>query len=104
MTIETMTSAELRAVCIAAIDDALVSRGRRRGMLKSTCPRMSTDGAAAWQAMMGYANPYKISLGCIMCFSPRQSAIYRAIDDALTGKDVRAYDRDRVVLELMGAW
>jgi hypothetical protein len=99
-----MDSAELRDACIAAIDAALVSRGKRKGMLKSACPSMGTDAAAAWQAMMAYANPYKIGFYHIATFSQRQSAIYRAIDDALKGRDLRAFDRDRVALELLGVW
>lgn len=99
-----MKSAELRDICIAAIDTALVSRGKRKGMLKTKCPPSGTDAAAAWQALVGYANPYKLGLGHIMFFNDRQRAIYRAIDDALAGQDVRALDRDRVALEVMGAW
>jgi hypothetical protein len=99
-----MKSKELRDICIDAIDAALVSRGKRKGTLKAKCPPMGTDAAAAWQALMGYANPYKLGMGHIMFFSDRQSAIYRAIDDALKGQDVRALDRDRVALEIMGAW
>jgi len=99
-----MESSELREVCIAAIDAAKVSRGKNKGMLKATCPPMGTDGAAAWQALMGYANPYKIGMGHLMFFSDRQRAIYRAIDDALAGHDLRGLDRDRVALEALGAW
>jgi hypothetical protein len=99
-----MTSNELKDICIDAINAALVSRGKRKGMLKAKCPPMGTDAAAAWQALMGYANPYKIGMGHIMFFTDRQSAIYRAIDDALKGQDLRALDRDRVALEIMGAW
>lgn len=98
------TSQELREACIAAINGALVSRGKHKGSLLAQCPRSNTDAAAAWQAIMGYANPYKLGLGVILCFSPRQSAIYRAIDDALKGHDLRGFDRDRVALEIMGAW
>jgi hypothetical protein len=99
-----MTSNELKDICIDAINAALVSRGKRKGMLKAKCPPMGSDAAAAWQALMGYANPYKIGMGHIMFFTDRQSAIYRAIDDALKGQDLRALDRDRVALEIMGAW
>lgn len=99
-----MESSELRDVCIAAIDAAKVTRGKKKGMLKATCPPMGTDGAAAWQALIGYANPYKISAVQIMLFTERQRAIYRAIDDSLKGHDLRGLDRDRVALEALGAW
>ena len=99
-----MESVELRDICIAAINAAKASRGKKKGMLKATCPPMGTDAAAAWQALMGYANPYKIGMGHIMFFSDRQRAIYHAIDDALAGHDLRGLDRDRVALESLGAW
>jgi hypothetical protein len=99
-----MESVELRDICIAAIDAAKASRGKNKGLLKATCPPMGTDAAAAWQALMGYANPYKMSIGQIMFFNDRQRAIYRAIDDALAGHDVRGLDRDRIALERLGAW
>jgi len=98
------TSAELRDACIAAITAAQVSRGKRKGMLLARCPRSDTDAAAAWQALVGHANPYKMGIATIMFFSDRQRAIYRAIDKACEGRDLRALDRDRVALELMGAW
>ena len=101
---EFKTSSELRESCIDAIDGALVTRGKHKGQLLAKCPRSNTDAAAAWQAIMGYANPYKLGLGVIMFFNPRQSEIYRAIDDSLDGRDMRALDRDRVALEIMGAW
>lgn len=99
-----MEAYELRDICIAAIDAAKATRGKNKGMLKASCPPMGTDAAAAWQALMGYANPYKMSIGQIMLFSDRQRAIYRAIDDSLKGHDLRGLDRDRVALEALGAW
>ena len=98
------TSAELRDACIAAIDAALVTRGKHKGALLARCPRSNTDAAAAWQALVGHANPYKMGIGTILFFTPRQSAIYRAIDDACAGRDLRSIDRDRVALELLNVW
>ena len=99
-----ITSAELRGMCRAAIDAACVSRGKRKGMLLASCPRSDTDGAAAWQAIISYANPYKLGIGVLMFMSERQRAIYDAIDKSLEGVDVRAMDRDRLQLELLGVW
>jgi hypothetical protein len=39
-----------------------------------------------------------------MFMSKRQRAIYDAIDKLLAGVDVRAMDRDRLQLELLGVW
>ena len=99
-----ITSAELRDICIAAINAACVSRGKRKGQLLASCPRSNTDGAAAWQAITGHANPYKLGIGVLMFMSKRQRAIYHAIDKLLEGVDVRAMDRDRLQLELLGVW
>ena len=78
----TMTSAEFRDICIAAIDAAKVSRGKNRGMLRARCPKSNSDGAAAWQAMTLQANPYKIGIGTIMFFTDRQRAIFDEIGRA----------------------
>lgn len=99
-----MISPEMKHICIEAIDGALVSRGTRKGMLKASCPKMDTDAAAAWQAMMLHANPYKVSMWQLSAFSERQLAIYNRISDSLEGKDLRSLDRDRVVLETIGVW
>lgn len=89
---------------IAAIDAALVTRGKHKGLLKRACPPMGTDGAAAWQALTLLANPYKASLYQIAFFNERQCWIYRNILKALDGLDLRLFDRDRVALEIMGVW
>jgi sulfite reductase beta subunit-like hemoprotein len=99
-----MESHELRDICIAAIDGALVSRGRHKGMIKVKCPPYGTDAAAAWQALAMISNPYKVSIWQIASFSDRQRAIYNNIERALENYDGRGLDRDRVALELMGAW
>ena len=99
-----MTSAELKDICIAAISAAQSSRGKYKGSLKAKCPPTGSDAAAAWQAITAHANPYKIGFGHMMFFSDRQKTIYDTIDKALEGTDVRGLDRDRVVLERLGAW
>ena len=88
----------------AAINGAISTRGPNKGKLKAQCTPMGTDAAAAWQALMGYANPYKLGLGHIMLMGEDQRAIYRWIDDHAAGLDLRALDRDRLALEMLGAW
>jgi len=99
-----MTNEEMKNACIDAINGALVSRGRHRGMIKVKCPPYNTDAAAAWQALAMVSNPYKVSIWQIASFSDRQRAIYNNIERALENYDGRGLDRDRVALELMGAW
>jgi hypothetical protein len=100
----TMTSAEFRDVCIAAIDAAKVSRGKNQGMLKAKCPKSDTDAAAAWQAMTLEANPYKVGMFTIAMFNDRQRAIFDAVGKAIEGYDVKHLDRDRTILEALGVW
>ena len=97
-----MNSAELKDICISAIETATASRGQHKGRLKSKCPPMGSDGAAAWQAIMGHANPYKLGMGHIVFFTERQQAIYKAIDGALTNRNVKHLDRDMDALAILG--
>jgi hypothetical protein len=89
-----------------AINGALVSRGKRKGMLKSKCPKMNTPEAAAWNAIMSHANPFKVGFGHVMFMNADNRAIFNAIDETIKvkGIDVRTIDRDRFALEMMGAW
>jgi hypothetical protein len=89
---------------IAAINGALATTGKNKGRLKSKCPPMGTDEAAAWQAMMMLANPYKVSLFATCLFTERQQWVYRNVLAALEPLDLRTLDRDRVALEALGAW
>lgn len=97
-----MESRDLKTLCIDAIAAACVSRGKRKGCLKATCPPMGTNAAAAWQAMMLEANPYKASIAQIMMLRGEARAIYDAIEASLKGIDLRGLDRDRVALEGLG--
>tara|TARA_R110000744_G_scaffold69926_4_gene141724 strand:- start:408 stop:884 length:477 start_codon:yes stop_codon:yes gene_type:complete len=99
-----MSSHDFKNIIKQAIDDSLSTRGKNKGRLKQKCPKTGTDAAAAWQALMSYANPFKIGFGHIMFFNERQSAIYNQIDKALKNVDLRGLDYDRVKLEALGAW
>lgn len=99
-----MEKSEALQMILNAVDGAIVSRGKNKGKIKRNCPPMGSDSAAAWQALMLLANPYKASIFQISLFSERQSYIYRNVLDALDGHDLRAYDKDRLALELLGAW
>ena len=100
----TTTSAEFKDVCIAAIDAAIVSRGKSKGVLKANCPKSDSDGAAAWQAIALQANPFKVGIYTIAMFDDRQRAIFDAVTKAIEGHDVKHLDRDRTILEALGVW
>lgn len=99
-----MDSKELKDVCIAAINDALVSRGKNKGSLKASRPNSSSDAAAAWEALIMEANPYKAGIWFQMMMNERQQAIFREVSRAIKGLDLRSIDRDRSILEQLGAW
>ncbi len=89
-----------------AIRGAIASRGKNKGRLKSQCPPVGSDEAAAWQAMMRFANPYKVGM-CHLFFMPlEQKAIYEYLCKVIKEKaiDVRGLDRDRAILEDLGVW
>ena len=99
-----MESRDLKTLCVDAIAAACVSKGKRKGALKATCPPMGSNAAAAWQAMMIEANPYKASIVQIMMLRGEARAVYDGIEASLKGVDLRGLDRDRTALERLGAW
>jgi len=44
----------------------VVSRGPRRGKLKTQSPRAGTDASAMWQAMQLAVNPLRVGIGHMM--------------------------------------
>lgn len=81
-----------------AIDDALVSRGKRKGMLKAKCPPMDTDGAAVWQAIMSYSNPHKVGFGHMIFMSKECKELYDYVRKAGEYIDLSTFDTDGNVL------
>lgn len=87
-----------------AMQNALVSRGKNRGQLKAQCPPMGTPEAAAWQAIVAKANPYKLGIGHLLFMSAEHREIFDAVEALIKNLDVRRLDRDRMALEVWGAW
>tara|TARA_R110000822_G_C15161318_1_gene478298 strand:- start:32 stop:286 length:255 start_codon:yes stop_codon:yes gene_type:complete len=84
-----MESHELKTLCIDSIAAACVSKGKRKGALKATCPPTGSNAAAARQMLF---------------MGDDQRAIYDAITAAIADVDLRGMDKDRVALEGLGAW
>ena len=99
-----MDSQDMKAICIEAINGALVSRGKNKGSLKASRPNSSSDAAAAWEALIMEANPYKAGIWFQLMMNERQQAIFREVSKAIEGLDLRSIDRDRSMLEQLGAW
>jgi hypothetical protein len=87
-----------------AMQNALVSRGKNRGQLKAQCPPIGTPEAAAWQAIVAKANPYKLGIGHLLFMSAEHREIFDAVEALIKNLDVRRLDRDRMALEVLGAW
>ena len=104
---QSMTSAEHRDLIISIIDKALISRGKNKGGLKANCPRGNTLEAAAWQAIQGYANPYKLGIFTQMMFDDDQRHVFETIDNALKNTkpgELIHMDRDSKSLNDLGVW
>lgn len=65
-----------------AHQQAVAQSGPRKGKLKAKCPPMGTMAAAYWQGCMMALNPYKVSIGQIIFFTPEQQALFDVVKDA----------------------
>ena len=80
------------------IDQAIVSRGKKRGMLKAKCPPMDTYGAAVWQALQFYSNHYKMGMGHMIFMSKECREVYDYVKSAGKVVDLSSFDADGNVL------
>ena len=91
----------------AALDSAIATKGKNKGMLKSAAPDSRTMGYAAWQGAMLSVNAYKVSIGGMIFMSPEQKAIMdevRNYFDSMPKAERIKFDRDRRSLESLGVW
>lgn len=89
---------------VIGLQEAIVSRGEKKGMLKAKCPPMDTYGSAVWNAIQSYSNPYKVGIGHIFFMSKECKELYEYVREI--GKDVnlRNFDRDANALRSIGIW
>ena len=83
------------------MNDALVSRGKRKGKLKAKCPPVDTYGAAAWQAIQGYCNPYKVGIAHCMFMSDDKREVYDYINNAGNYVDLSTYGDDAEFMKII---
>jgi hypothetical protein len=95
----------------AAMQAALVTKGPRKGLLLSSAPKMRTPAYAAWSAMMLNVNPYKVGIYAQMMMDDDQREIAREIESFFTSLSPKqqaalrsGLDKDRNILESLGAW
>lgn len=91
-----------------ALQGACYKNGPHKGRLLKTAPREKM-ARAAWYGAQSVCNPYKLSIGAIMFMADEERAIYREVEsifDAMQAAGWRpeGLDRDRYVLETLGAW
>jgi hypothetical protein len=91
----------------AALDSAIATKGKNKGMLKSAAPDSRTMGYAAWQGAMLSVNAFKASIAGMIFMSAEQKAIMdevRDYFDAMPKAERIQFDRDRRTLEACGVW
>jgi hypothetical protein len=91
----------------AALDAAIATKGKNKGMLKSNAPDSRTMGYAAWQGAMLSVNAFKASIAGMIFMSAEQKAIMEEIRDyfdSMPKAERIQFDRDRRTLEACGAW
>jgi hypothetical protein len=80
------------------LSEAIATRGKNKGMLKSKCPKMDSYGSAVWQGIMFYSNPHKMGIGHMIFMSKECKEVYQYIKDAGEIIDLSTFDRDGNVL------
>lgn len=87
-----------------ALQSAVTSKGRNKGLLLAKAPPSRSLAYAAWQAAQMCCNPYKVSIAGLMFMNDEQRAIYDEILAIFEGLNIKSLDRDRNALERIGAW
>ena len=91
----------------AALQQAIATKGPRKGLLKASAPPSGSMAYAAWQGAMMACNAYKVNIGGVMFMSQEQRAVFREVEafcDALPRETRIKLDRDRAALESLGVW
>jgi hypothetical protein len=86
------------------LQEAISSRGERKGMLKAKCPPMDTYGAAVWNGIMSYSNPYKVGLVHLFFMSKECKELYDHVREIGRYVDLKNFDRDANALRSLGVW
>lgn len=84
------------------LQEALVSVGPSKGMLKKKCPPMNTYGSAVWNAIQSYSNPYKVGFGHMFFMDAETRELYDFVREIGKSVDLRNFDRDANALRAIG--
>ena len=86
------------------LNQAFVSRGKKKGLLKAQCPPIDTTGAAVWQGIMSVSNPYKVVFCHLMFMSAENKELYNLTIRVSKFTDLSRFDRDANTLKDLGVW
>ena len=84
------------------LQEALVSVGPSKGMLKKKCPPMNTYGSAVWNGIQSYSNPYKVGIGQILFMDADTRELYEYVREIGKSVNLRNFDRDANSLRELG--
>lgn len=84
------------------VNEAFAQIGTRKGMLKKKCPPMNTYGAAVWNAIQSYSNPYKVGMVHILFMDADTRELYEYVRELGKSVDLRNFDQDANVLREIG--
>lgn len=84
------------------LQEAIVSVGPSKGMLKKKCPPMNTYGSAVWNGIQSYSNPYKVGIGHILFMDADTRELYDYVREVGKSVDLRHFDRDANALREIG--
>lgn len=84
------------------LQEAIVSVGPSKGMLKKKCPPMNTYGSAVWNGIQSYSNPYKVGIGHILFMDADTRELYEYVREIGKSVNLRNFDRDANALRELG--
>lgn len=84
------------------LQEALVSVGPNKGMLKKKCPPMNTYGSAVWNAIQSFSNPYKVGLVHLFYMDAETMELYQYVREIGKSVNLRNFDRDANALREIG--
>jgi len=86
------------------LQEALVSVGKNKGLLKKKCPPMNTYGSAVWNAIQYHSNPYKVGFGHLYFMDAEIRELYEYVKDLGKSIDLRNFDSDANALRSIGVF
>jgi hypothetical protein len=84
------------------LQEAIVSVGPNKGMLKKKCPPMNTYGSAVWNAIQSFSNPYNVGLAHLFYMDSETLELYQYVREIGKSVNLRNFDQDANALREIG--